>query len=114
MLLQEHEKKMQAVLEQQKEAAAAKAKAEEEAANRKQSFDEESVSSCPSPPLEVCLITWCWHRCFQISFSTIGFMPLKKLLMERGVPKDAVFSCSNKVALKDVAAKHNCKIVFID
>mmetsp|Transcript_39824 Transcript_39824/g.91516 ORF Transcript_39824/g.91516 Transcript_39824/m.91516 type:complete len:422 (+) Transcript_39824:50-1315(+) len=88
---EEHEKKMQAMLEQQKEAAAAKKKAEEEAANRKQSFDEESIS-----------------------FSTIGFMPLKKLLMERGVPKDAVFSCSNKVALKEVAAKHNCKIVFID
>mgnify|MGYP006950438916 CR=1 FL=1 len=41
-------------------------------------------------------------------------MPLKKLLMERGVPKEAVFSCANKVALREVAAKHNCKVVFTE
>ena len=80
----------------------------------------------------------------KVDLSKIGFMPLKKLLMERGVPKvsceflttlcctvllervlstahlpplspqDAVFSAANKAALKEVAAKHEVKINFIE
>ena len=42
----------------------------------------------------------------QICLKTIGFMPLKKLLMERGVPKDEVFSCANKFQLCEIAKKH--------
>jgi len=41
----------------------------------------------------------------QINIKTIGFMPLKKLLQERGVPKEQIFGCSNKVALMEVAKK---------
>jgi len=50
----------------------------------------------------------------EVSFGSIGFMPLKKLLMERGVPKDAVFSAANKVALKEIAAKYQTNITFVD
>lgn len=72
--------------EAEREAARAAAEAE---ASRKKSFDDEAVD-----------------------INAIGFMALKKLLMERGVPKDAVFSAANKFALKDVAAKHDVKIVW--
>jgi len=41
----------------------------------------------------------------KINIKTIGFMPLKKLLQERGVPKEQIFGCSNKVALMEVAKK---------
>lgn len=41
----------------------------------------------------------------QININLIGFMPLKKLLMERGVPKEQVFSAANKFALQEVANK---------
>ena len=41
----------------------------------------------------------------QIAINKIGFMPLKKLLMERGVPKEQVFACANKFALVEVAKK---------
>ena len=41
----------------------------------------------------------------QISVKSIGFMPLKKLLMERGVPKETVFACANKFQLIEVAKK---------
>jgi len=41
----------------------------------------------------------------QININLIGFMPLKKLLMERGVPKELVFSAANKFALQEVAKK---------
>uniref|UniRef100_A0A7S3ATI9 Uncharacterized protein n=1 Tax=Haptolina ericina TaxID=156174 RepID=A0A7S3ATI9_9EUKA len=49
-----------------------------------------------------------------VDFNKIGFMPLKKLLMEKGVPKDAVFSAANKMALKEIAMKHNVKINFVE
>ena len=42
----------------------------------------------------------------QIAINKIGFMPLKKLLMERGVPKEEVFACANKFALVEIAKKH--------
>ena len=41
----------------------------------------------------------------QIAINKIGFMPLKKLLTERGVPNDQVFGCSNKFALMELAKK---------
>ena len=41
----------------------------------------------------------------QISVKSIGFMPLKKLLMERGVPKETVFACANKFQLIEVGKK---------
>lgn len=41
----------------------------------------------------------------KIDISSIGFMALKKLLMERGVPKEQVFGASNKFALQAVAQK---------
>jgi len=41
----------------------------------------------------------------QINIQSIGFMPLKKLLMERGVPKEDVFGAANKFALQAVAKK---------
>jgi hypothetical protein len=41
----------------------------------------------------------------KIAINTIGFMPLKKLLMERGVPKEQVSACANKFALVEVAKK---------
>ena len=39
----------------------------------------------------------------KIAINKIGFMPLKKLLMERGVPKEQVFACANKFALMEIA-----------
>jgi len=88
---EEADRKAKELMVRRKADADAKAAADLEMANKKQSFDEETIN-----------------------FSNIGFMPLKKLLMERGVPKDAVFSCANKIALKAVAEKHECKIVFVD
>jgi len=41
----------------------------------------------------------------RIAINKVGFMPLKKLLMERGVPKEQVFACANKFALMEVAKK---------
>ena len=41
----------------------------------------------------------------QISIDAIGFMPLKKLLIERGVPKEEVFGAPTKFALQEVAKK---------
>jgi len=41
----------------------------------------------------------------RIAINQIGFMPLKKLLMERGVPKEQVFGAANKFALMEVAKK---------
>jgi len=41
----------------------------------------------------------------RININSIGFMPLKKLLMERGVPKDVVFGAPSKFALQEVAKK---------
>lgn len=50
----------------------------------------------------------------QINITTIGFMPLKKLLIERGVPKEAVFPCANKNALREIALSHDCKLIFTE
>jgi len=41
----------------------------------------------------------------QININSIGFMPLKKFLMERGVPKEEVFGAPSKFALQEVARK---------
>jgi len=87
----EQEKKVKELMARRKAEAEEKARLEEEDKARHKSFDEEAVN-----------------------ITTIGFMPLKRLLMERGVPKEAVFSCPNKVALRDVAAKFNCKLVFTE
>jgi len=88
---EEQDAKVAELMERRK-AEAAKAREEELAnMNRQKSFEEA-----------------------EIDFASIGFMPLKKLLMERGVPKEAVFSCANKVALKEVALKHNVKLTFTE
>ena len=52
----------------------------------------------------------------KVEISKVGFMPLKKLLMERGVPKEQVFACANKFALIEVAKKWGpeLKIEFVD
>lgn len=52
----------------------------------------------------------------KICINSIGFMPLKKLLMERGVPKEDVFRCANKFALVEVAKKwgEQLKIQWVD
>jgi hypothetical protein len=42
----------------------------------------------------------------KIAINKIGFMPLKKLLQERGVPKEEISSAANKFALMEVAKKH--------
>jgi len=40
-------------------------------------------------------------------------MQLKKLLKDRGVPEKALFSCPNKVALKELAEQHaGAKLCF--
>jgi len=51
----------------------------------------------------------------QVEIGSVGFMPLKKLLQERGVPKEQVFACANKFALIEVAKKWGpeLKIEFI-
>ena len=48
-----------------------------------------------------------------VDFERIGFMQFKKLLQDRGVPKEALFSCANKVALKELALKEQatCKVL---
>ena len=48
----------------------------------------------------------------RVEIDKIGFMPLKKLLVEHGVPKEAV-DVPNKHMLEEVAAKYNCKIEFV-
>lgn len=52
----------------------------------------------------------------KICITTTGFMPLKKLLIERGVPKEQVSACANKFALMEVAKKWatELKIEWVD
>ena len=52
----------------------------------------------------------------RVEIGKVGFMPLKRLLMERGVPKEQVFACANKFALIEVAKKWGpeLKIEFVD
>jgi len=42
----------------------------------------------------------------QVSFANMGFMPLKRLLIERGVPKEEVNKASNKFLLKEIGDKY--------
>ena len=51
----------------------------------------------------------------EVDFAAIGFMQFKKLLADRGAPKEALFSCANKVALKELAMKESdtCKLVVV-
>ena len=48
------------------------------------------------------------------SLSALGFMTLKKKLVERGVPQADVNKAANKFALKEIASKYDCKITFVD
>jgi len=47
-----------------------------------------------------------------VDLNEIGFMALKKMMIERGVPADAVNKAPNKFMLKEVAAAHPCKLAF--
>ena len=46
----------------------------------------------------------------SVSLSALGFMTLKKKLVERGVPQADVNKAANKFALKEIASKYDCKI----
>lgn len=50
----------------------------------------------------------------SVSLNGTGFMTLKKKLVERGVPQADVNKAANKFALKEIAAKYDCKITFTD
>ena len=50
----------------------------------------------------------------SVSLSALGFMTLKKKLVERGVPQADVNKAANKFALKEIASKYDCKITFVD
>ena len=50
----------------------------------------------------------------SVSLSALGFMTLKKKLVERGVPQADVNKAENKFALKEIASKYDCKITFVD
>mmetsp|Transcript_2740 Transcript_2740/g.7602 ORF Transcript_2740/g.7602 Transcript_2740/m.7602 type:complete len:428 (-) Transcript_2740:405-1688(-) len=87
----EAERVAQRIADMKAKAAEAQAAAELEA-NRKASFEMETIN-----------------------MSSIGFMPLKKLLMERGVPKEVVFGAPTKFALQEVAKKwgDELKVAFV-
>jgi len=63
---------------------------------------EEPTEPPPVPILEI----------EKVDINTIGFMALKTMLTDRGVPKSAVTAAPNKFSLKEVAAKYDCKIEF--
>lgn len=48
----------------------------------------------------------------EIEIDKVGFMTLKKMLVERGVPQAEV-NVPSKYHLKEVAAKHDCKIKWV-
>ena len=88
MSKEEAEAKVAELMQRRKEEAAARAR--------------EAAEAAMKPPEEA-----------KVDFEKIGFMQFKKLLQERGAPKEALFSCANKVALKELALKEQatCKIL---
>eukprot|EP00966_Prymnesium_polylepis_P317323 7331380-Prymnesium_polylepis.2 len=92
---EEADKKVQELVERRKEEQAAREKAKEEA------------KEAAKDPVN--------RGKLEVDFAAIGFMQFKKLLADRGAPKDALFGCANKVALKELAMKESetCKLVVV-